>query len=104
MLIKTIRVKGGSITISISPKFIKDVETFNRLFQDESVRCLAEIQKADRQEVDCRESFVKLMQEFDRIFGKDASRKVFGEGYVSFQAFAEFFDQLEPIIRQWAKE
>lgn len=101
---KTIKVKGGTITISVTEKFIEDVESFNRLFQGESDRCLTESRKADGRKVECRESSVRLMREFDRIFGEGACRKAFGEGYVSFQAFAEFFEKLEPMIRRWAKE
>ncbi len=103
MCTKNVRVKGGIITISVTEKFIEDVEAFNRLFQGESDRCLVESRQAGRK-VDCRESSVKLMQEFECIFGEGACRKVFGEGYVSFQAFAEFFDKLEPMIRRWAEE
>ncbi len=104
MCAKNVRVKGGIITISVTEKFIEDVEAFNRLFQGESDRCLVESRQAGGRKVDCRESSVKLMQEFERIFGEGACRKVFGEGYVSFQAFAEFFDKLEPMIRRWAEE
>jgi hypothetical protein len=104
MCTKNVRAKGGIITISVTEKFFEDVEAFNRLFQGESDRCLVESRQAGGRKVDCRESSVKLMQEFERIFGEGACRKVFGEGYVSFQAFAEFFDKLEPMIRRWAEE
>ena len=42
MCAKNVRVKGGIITISVTEKFIEDVEAFNRLFQGESDRCLVE--------------------------------------------------------------
>lgn len=104
MQTKTIRVKGGSITISLTQKFIGDVEAFNRLYQSEADKCILRSRKADGQKVECRESSVRLMQEFDCIFGEGACRKVFGEGYVRFEAFSEFFDKLEPLIEKWAKE
>lgn len=104
MQTKTIRVKGGDITISISPKFVKDMKTFSQLYQEESRKCYMKSQEAEGQKVDCRESSVKLMQEFDRVFGEGACNKVFGNGYVSFQAFSEYFEKLELLMHEWAKE
>lgn len=104
MQTKTIRVKGGSIVISVTKKFIEDVEAFNRLYQSEAEKCLLRSRKADGKKVDCREASARLMQEFNCIFGEEACRKVFGEGYVRFEAFSEFFDKLEPLIEKWVKE
>ena len=55
MQTKTIRVKNGSITISVSPKFIKDIKVFGQLYQNESNKCLIKSQEVGGQEVGYQE-------------------------------------------------
>lgn len=91
MQVKTIKVKGGIITIPATSKFSEDVVAFIRLCKGEADECHARSLEVNGREVDCGGSSIKLMQEFDHVFGEGACKKVFGEGYVSFQAFVEFF-------------
>lgn len=104
MQTKIVKVKGGTIAIPTTPRFSEDVVAFIRLCKDEADECHARSLEVNGREVDCSASSVKLMREFDHVFGNGACKKVFGEGYVSFQAFVEFFDKLEPMMREWVKE
>ena len=95
MQTKIVKVKGGTIAIPTTPRFSEDVVAFIRLCKDEADECHARSLEVNGREVDCSASSIKLMREFDHVFG---------EGYVSFQAFVEFFDKLEPMIHEWVKE
>lgn len=104
MQTKIVKVKGGTIAIPTTPRFSEDVVAFIHLCKYEADKCLERSREVHGREVDCRGSSIKLMQEFDHVFGEGACKKVFGEGYVSFQAFVEFFDKLEPMMCEWVKE
>lgn len=43
----------------------------------------------------------KIMEEIDRIFGKDACRKVFGDIVPNMYLIADFFHQIEPIANKY---
>lgn len=45
-----------------------------------------------------------MAERVNSMFGADACRKVFGTDAPSLYAFADFFDQLTPYIRQFAEE
>lgn len=49
---------------------------------------------------DCRE----MSQRLDALFGEGSCTKIFGAGVPSLFAFADFFDQLAPIVGKFARE
>ena len=46
----------------------------------------------------------QLVNRVNDLFGADACQKIFGVGVPSLFAFADFFDQLAPLIRKYADE
>ena len=49
---------------------------------------------------DCQE----LSRQVDNLFGDGACTKIFGRGVPSLFAFADFFEQLAPIVKKCAQE
>lgn len=50
-----------------------------------------------------KDKMLEIMRAIDELFGQDTCKKVFGSGIVpNGYLIAEFFEQLEPIFREYA--
>lgn len=92
------------------PKMLELLREFDERGTEQQARA-AEIAEMpdDIEKVDAAASLnlelcTKMAERVNGLFGADACSKIFGAGTPSIFAFADFFDQLAPIIRKYADE
>ena len=97
---------GDEIFLPVeNTQFIEDfyamLDTFSEI--NKNIKSKAGLERTEMVK-SVKEEIKKLMTEFDRLFGDGCCQKVFGSMVPSPYVIAEVFDQLIPIINQYAGE
>lgn len=97
---KVIKVKGGVIRFDMSkPEQLKRLATVMKKIADEvSSECDPD------GHVDFRPFSQNVAEEFDRIFGKNATIKTFGTTTPSTEQWEEFCNKFSILVEKWIEE
>lgn len=98
--LKTIKVSGGMIHFDMSkPERLKRLATAMERVADEIAN-----KYGPDERVDYRPFSREVAEEFDQIFGENATIKTFGTNLPSMGQWEEFNDKFTVLVEKWIKE